>query len=117
MVAFNGGSFGTNTYANPTFNNPSDLITNQMGAPSCTGFTSTTACMGYNAVTSTLTNPSLIYDLVPTSSYSANGYQLPSTTCSADSDYPTWLKGIVYLQWNGSSLTENGGLITKPCNM
>ena len=28
-----------------------------------------------------------------------------------------WLKGIVYLQWNGSSLTENGDLVTKPCNM
>ena len=117
VVAFNGGSFGTNTYANPTFNNTSDLITNRMGAPNCTGFTSTTACMGYNAVTGTLTKPSLNYDLVPTSSYSAKGYQLPSATCSSDSDYPTWLKGIVYLHWNGSSLTENGGLITKPCNM
>ena len=117
VVAFNGGNFGTNTYVNPTFNNTSDLITKRMGAPSCNGFTSTTACMGYNAVTSTLTNPSLIYDLVPTSSYSGKGYQLPSATCSPDSDYPTWLKGIVYLQWNGSSLTENSGLITKPCKM
>jgi hypothetical protein len=117
VVAFNAGNFGSNIYANPTFNNTSDLITNRMGAPSCGSFTSTTACMGYNAVTKASTNPSMIYDLVPTSSYSAKGYQLPSTTCSADSDYPTWLKGIVYLQWSGSSLTENSGLITKPCNM
>lgn len=31
--------------------------------------------------------------------------------------YPAWLKGIVYLQWNGTSLTENSGLVTKPCGM
>ena len=117
VVAFNGGNFGTNTYANPAFNNVADLIANRMGAPSCNGFTSTTACLGYNASTGALTNPSLIYDLVPTSSYSAKGYQLPSTKCSADPDYPTWLKGIVYLQWNGAALTENSGLITKPCTM
>jgi hypothetical protein len=117
VVAFNAGNFGSNIYANPTFNNTSDLITNRMGAPSCGSFISTTACMGYNAVTKASTNPSMIYDLVPTSSYSAKGYQLPSTTCSADSDYPTWLKGIVYLQWSGSSLTEASGLITRPCNM
>jgi hypothetical protein len=117
VVAFNGGNFGTNIYANPTFNNTSDLIANRMAAPSCSSFTSTTACMGYNAVTKALTNPSLIYDLVPASTYSGKGYQLPSTTCSADADYPTWLKGIVYLQWSGSSLSEAGGLITRPCNM
>ena len=75
-------------------------------------------CMGWNANTNTLTTPSVISDLVPTASgTSGKGYQKPSTTCAANADYPTWLKGIVYLQWNGSSLTENGDLVTKPCNM
>jgi hypothetical protein len=34
-----------------------------------------------------------------------------------DPYFPFWLKGVVFLHWNGSTLTENAGLITKPCNM
>ena len=49
------------------------------------------------------------------------GYQAPSATCAPDSFYPTWLKGIVYLTAsgfvNGATITENSGLISKPCNM
>ena len=108
---------GTETYANPSFTNTADLA-NRLGVPNCNAFTTTTACMGWNANTSTLTTPSIISDLVPTANVaSGKGYQKPSTTCAANADYPMWLKGIVYLQWNGSSLTENGGLVTKPCNM
>ena len=96
---------GTNTYANPAFTNTADLLANRLGVPNCNAFTNTTQCMGWNANTSTLTTPSIISDLVPTASgTSGKGYQLPSTTCAANADYPTWLKGIVYLQWNGSSL-------------
>jgi hypothetical protein len=74
--------------------------------------------MGWNANTSTLTTPSIISDLVPTASgTSGKGYQKSSTTCAANADYPIWLKGIVYLQWNGSTLSENSGLITRPCKM
>ena len=74
--------------------------------------------MGYNAATQTLRNPSLIYDLTPTAAgTSGKGYQLPSTTCAPNADYPTWLKGVVYLQWNGTSITENQGLVTKPCGL
>ena len=79
VVAFNGGNFGTNTYANPTFNNPSDLTTNRMGAPSCTGVTSTTACLGYNAVTGALTN--LIADLRSCSDFIVFGGGLQVTQC------------------------------------
>ena len=28
-----------------------------------------------------------------------------------------WIRGIVHLQWSGSTLSENSDLITKPCNM
>ena len=115
-----GGSsaLGTNTYTNPAFTNTTDLLANRIGVPNCNGFATTTACMGWNANTSTLTTPSIISDLVPTASgTSGKGYQKPSTTCAANADYPTWLKGIVYLQWNGSSLSENSDLVTKPCNM
>ena len=78
--------------------------------------------MGWNANTAVLTTPSVISDLVPTASGTAGkGYQLPSITCITTgpvaSDYPTWLKGIVYLHWNGTSITENAGLVTKPCGM
>jgi len=81
--------------------------------------------MGWNAGTKTLTTPSIISDLIATAIGSAPyysdvagiGYQLPSTTCSSNADYPTWLKGIVYLQWNGTSITENVGLVTTPCGL
>ena len=80
--------------------------------------------MGWNANTKTLTKPSVISDLFATAEAAllqrtGKGYQLPSTTCAATTSrhYPTWLKGIVYLQWNGSTLSENSDLVTKPCNM
>ena len=114
----NGLYLGVNTYENPGFANTTDLLANHVGVPNCTGFVTTTACMGWNANTSTLTTPSVISDLVPTASGTAGkGYQLPSTTCAPNSLYPTWLKGVVYLHWNGSTLSENSDLSTKPCNM
>ena len=112
------GLLGTNTYISPSFTNTTDLLANQVGVPNCNAFANTTECMGWNANTNTLTTPSVISDLVPTASgTTVKGYQKPSTTCAANADYPTWLKGIVYLQWNGSTLSENSGLITRPCNM
>jgi hypothetical protein len=112
-------NLGTNIYASPNFNNPSDFVTNRYGVPNCSGFISTTACMGWVFATQTATNPSVIFDMTPTTAGAiGKGYQPPLTSCaSSDPDYPTWLKGIVYLHWNGSSLTENSDLITKPCGM
>lgn len=116
--AFNGFSFGANFAENPTFANTTDLLANQTGAPTCTGFENTTQCMGWNASTSTLTTPSVISDLVPSSTHSAGkGYQQPSVTCAANALYPTWLKGIVYLHWTGSGITQNPGLVTRPCGL
>jgi hypothetical protein len=117
------GSRNVNYNVNPAFTNTSDLLANRTGAPNCTGFTNVTACMGWNANTSTLTTPSVISDLTPTcgADCTGAGYQKPSTTCVSSGNFytyfPTWLKGIVYLQWNGSSLTENSDLVTKPCKM
>ena len=106
------------TYTTPGYTNVSDLMTNRTGTPNCSGFANTTQCMGWNANTSTLTTPSIISDLVPTASgTSGKGYQKPSTTCAANGDYPTWLKGVVYLHWNGTALTENAGLVNKPCGL
>jgi hypothetical protein len=118
VIAFNGGSFGTNTYESPAFNNTTDLLNNQTGAPSCTGFVTVTACMGYNAASQSLTNPSVIYDLRPTAAgTSGKGYQLPSTTCSSITDYPSWLKGIVYLHWTGAAVVQQKDLVTVPCGL
>ena len=118
-------TLGVNTYMDAAFNDTTDLLANQVGVPNCTGFTNTTACMGWDATTATLTTPTVISDLVATavgsgpyySMVAGKGFQLPSTTCAANADYPTWLKGIVYLQWNGTSLTENADLVTKPCGL
>jgi hypothetical protein len=119
-VVFSPGTIGelgtSQSYTDPAFTSTTDLLTNQLGIPNCTGFENATQCMGYNASTATLTAPSIISDLVPTAGGSASdGYQLPSLTCAANSDYPTWLKGIAYLHWNGTTITENAGLVTKPC--
>jgi len=54
--------------------------------------------------------------MTPTGSAAGFGYQ-PPAPCAGDAYFPTWLKGVVYLSWNGSSITENPGLITKPCGM
>jgi energy-converting hydrogenase Eha subunit B len=127
-VCINNGGSGTfpavNFKEDPLFANVTDLLNNQSGVPNCSAFTNTTACMGWNAVTSTLTTPSAISDLRPSSTHSAGkGYQLPSTTCAnvnapdGTALYPTWLKGVVYLHWNGTSITENADLVTKPCGL
>jgi hypothetical protein len=115
VIAFNGGSYGTNTYMDPLFANTTDLLTNRVSTPNCSGYSNVAACMGWNGTSAT--NPSVIYDLTPTASGTAGkGYQPPGP-CTADPYFPTWLKGVVYLQWNGTSITENSGLITMPCGM
>jgi hypothetical protein len=117
-VSFDGSNdLGVNRYENPLFNNASDFVANRYGTPDCSGFTNTVACMGWNAATQTATPPSTIYDMTPTAPDAAGkGYQPPGA-CAPDADYPIWLKGIVYLQWNPSTgaITENSGLVTKPC--
>lgn len=118
-VAFNSFSIGTNTYLDPLLSNTSDLLTSRSGAPACSSFVNATACMGWNANTQTLTTPSVIADLAPTATGTAGkGYQRPSTTCSSDADYPTWLKGIVYLQVSGgSTINQYPDLVSKPCGL
>ena len=98
--------FGTNAYLNPQFANARGLPT---GAPNCSGYTNTTACMneGYQVAAdlkSETTTPGF------------RGYPEPGE-CATDPFFPVWLKGVVFLQWNGTKLTENQGLITKPCDM
>ena len=106
VAAFNGGSYGTNTYTDPGFANTADLLTNRSGAPNCSSYANVNACMA-----------TAIADLTPTAAgMTGKGYQRPGA-CAPDPYFPTWLKGVVYLSWNGSTLSENTGLITKPCNM
>lgn len=110
---------GTNTYTDPGYNSVTDLFSNQIGTPSCSSFATTTACLGWNNSTQAATNPSLIYDMLPTASgTSGKGYQPPGS-CATDADYPSWLKGINVLSWNSgtSTITENTGLTNKPCSM
>jgi hypothetical protein len=117
VVAFNGATFGTNTYLDPAFKNTTDLINNHYGVPNCTKFETTTACMGWNQATQTITALSVIDDMTATATGTADkGYQPPGP-CTADPYYPSWLKGVVYLHWDGSALTERDGLLTKPCGL
>ena len=44
------------------------------------------------------------------------GYHPPGP-CKSDPYFPVWLKGVVYLHWDGLGMRENSGLITKPCDM
>jgi hypothetical protein len=97
--------FGTNTYNNPGFANPGGLPT---GAPNCSSYTNTTDCMN--------TGYSVYADLTPSGAAAGVGYKPPGA-CAADAYYPTWLKGIVYLRWSGTALSENAGLVNKPCDL
>ena len=111
-----------NTFVTAAFTNTTDLLANHVGVPNCTGFTNTTACMGWNATTATLTTPSVISDLAAgCTGCAGKGFQRPSVTCAANSDYPTWLKGLVYLQVSGTypsiTITETAGLVSKPCGL
>jgi hypothetical protein len=101
-----GASFpwGANTFDDPGFANPGAL---PAGAPNCSGFANTTACMIGAGVPA---------NIKPSGGAAGKGYQPPGA-CTADAYYPTWLKGVVYLKASGSNLTENAGLITKPCNL
>lgn len=138
-----GGKFNVNAHdlnsvptgilgVNPGFNNTTDLLTNRSGnTPNCSGFINTTACMGWNANTQTLTNPSVIYDLQPdpncgsvTNQCVGKGFQLPSVTCASSgdvfTDYPAMLKGVVYLHavngfTLGTPITQNHDLATRRC--
>jgi hypothetical protein len=50
-------------------------------------------------------------------SWTVNHSQNVGLEAMGATNYPYWLKGIVYLHWNGSSLTENADLVTKPCGL
>ena len=120
LSLYNGATAGTNFLGvDPQFTNLTDLVNNRLTAiPNCTGYRNATACMGWNAVTQTLTTPSVISDLKPNCSQcSGKGYQLSSTTCAANSFYPVWLKGIVHLEVRGSQIVQAQGLVTKPCGL
>jgi hypothetical protein len=112
---------GVNTYVDPAFNNTIDLLANRMGTPNCSGFENVTQCMGYDASTEALTNPSVIYDLTATAEGTTEkGYRRPSSTCVAtasDPDFPVWLKGIVFLHWTGSIVQRRFGLVNVPCRL
>ena len=98
--------FGTNTYNTPGLANPSSLPT---GAPSCTSYTNVTSCMN--------TGYSVAADLTPSGGAVGLGYKVPGS-CAADAYYPTWLKGLVYLQVSpGPVITETAGLVNKPCGL
>lgn len=86
-----GFSFGAGIVtATPNFVNPT-----VPGAPSCAGFTTTTACMA-----------TVIADFTAQAAGAAGlGYQSPGA-CAPDALFPVWLKGIV-----------PNGIITKPCGM
>jgi len=118
VSAWNNFSYGTNTYESPGFANTSDLMANHMQIPyACRSYTNTTACMGWNDSTQKAAANSVIADLTPTASgTSGKGYQPPGA-CKPDPYYPTWLKGIVYLQWDGTNLWEYNGLVQKPCGL
>lgn len=121
-IAFNSMPLGVNIYIDPAFQNAADVLANRIGTPNCSGFETTTACMGWDYSTQTATNPSVIYGMTPTVAAAiGKGYRPPGVRCipagaGADySDFPDWLKGIVYLHWNGTVVQQKMGLSNVPC--
>ena len=116
-------TLGTNIYTNPNFNNATDLLANRVGVPNCAGFENVTQCMGYDAESGALANPSVVYDLTATcAGCTGKGYQTPTMTCvSSDSfpDFPVWLKGVIYPHWDSVNriVIQRAGLVKVPCGM
>lgn len=75
-------------------------------APNCNSYTNVTDCMN--------TGYRVYANIRPVIAPTTLGYQPPGA-CAPDAYYPTWLKGIVYLRWDRTKLTENDGLVNKPC--
>jgi hypothetical protein len=98
-------NFGTNTYNDPGLHEPASLFSS---SPDCSSYNNVTDCM--------LTGYHVYVNIKPTLAPTTIGYQPPGA-CAPDAYYPTWLKGIVYLHWNGSVITENTNLVNKPCGM
>jgi hypothetical protein len=133
VVAFDANAIPGGIYVNPGFNNTTDLLSNQSpNTPNCSGFVNTTACLGWNANTRVMTIPSAIYDLQPdpncgsvTGQCLGKGFQLPSTACAVGgdvfTDYPIWLKGVVYLHASGfaagATIAQNFDLATRKCGL
>ena len=112
--------FGTNYYEDPLFANENDLLTNHIGPPDCTGFENVVQCMGWDARTGTLTANSKIADLTANCAHCAGkGYQRPTMTCPAtNSNFPPWLRGVIYLHWTGTQVEQRAGLLAGvPCGM
>ena len=86
--------FGTEHLSKPRFADPNGLPTE---APNCNGYTNTTDCMnvGYH-VAADLTRAEA----------RRFGYLAPGP-CATDPFFPVWLKGVVFLQWTGTDITEN----------
>jgi hypothetical protein len=103
---YNGVSYTSgNTFSLPGFASPGSLPTT---VPNCSSYANVVACMntGYG-VAAALTS----------SAAPGKGYQTPAATCQPDANYPNWLKGIVYLQWTGSAVVQQHGLVTTPCGL
>jgi hypothetical protein len=112
----------TGIFTDPAFTDPTDAMTNWIGAPTCSGFTNVAACMGWNFNTQTASTLTPISDLTPTASGTSGVGYRPPGPCAPDSLYPTWTKGMNYLQVvggfvNSATFTENSGLTNKPCGM
>jgi hypothetical protein len=97
--------FGTNTYADPGLASPNSLFSS---SPNCAGYASVTDCMN--------TGFSVYAHVTPSIAPTTIGYAPPGA-CTPDPLFPIWLKGIVYLQWDGTKVVQKAGLITMPCGM
>jgi hypothetical protein len=109
---------GFNVYADPSFKNTTDLFSNHLTLPNCSGFETVTACMGWNFASQTASSLSVIDDLTPqTAGAIGKGYR-PPAPCAADPGnlHPPWLKGFGgYLFWTGTIILYKPGYINAPC--
>src|SRR5208337_4197303 len=78
-------------------------------APNCSSYSTTSVCMN--------TGYGVDADITPEWRGGWQGLSASRRSRCGFALSATWLKGVVYLQWNGSTLTENADLISKPCGM
>jgi hypothetical protein len=107
LADYNGANYAQGNVLGvpPGFAAPNSL---PKAAPDCSAYTNVVDCMnkGYKVAASM------------TSSVAPDkGYQAPAAACQPDPNYPTWLKGVVYLHWTGDTVVQSHGLVTTPCGL
>jgi hypothetical protein len=125
-VAGDSAPWDANFFEAPKFKNASDAMNNRIGAPDCSSYETTVACMGWDWASQTAAPSSVIDDFTPQAAHAfGKGYLPPQRTCLTSGErynnFPRYLKGAVGLHADGwtdnAVIYQKPGVVNLPCGM